>query len=378
MLPMSAKTIEQIAALCADCATCHSECPVYAAELVEPHSPRGKVNLIKALDDGRLRPNRLNRRLLYQCLICGRCQAACPSQVEFDQLMISHRNRLSGGHRIPLPKKLALFFYQGAILNRFLWIPRWLAKTPLRRKYFLPASQRGNLKKIMTPETTEPFDVLLFPGCVLSYFYPRLADQIKSFLEKQGLRVALPRGLACCGFPYLSQGWEKKFQRLRRHNQDRFARFRFRFLVVPCATGAGAFRSYYHLPPTTRVYELTEFIYKFMKKAAVNESFPAQGQAVTYHDPCHSRYSLKINREPRFFLKKLGKKFIDDPEPLCCGFGGIFRLGFGKTSGKILARKREHLADLGAGAVVTSCPGCYLQLKTSLPTPVYFFSEIFE
>ncbi len=33
--------------------------------------------------------------------------------------------------------------------------------------------------------------------------------------------------------------------------------------------------------------------------------------------------------------------------------------------------------NLGVGAVVTSCPGCYLQLQASLDMPVYFFSDIF-
>ena len=60
---MAEKTIAEIARLCADCGTCQSACPVYGAELSEPNSPRGKVNLIKAADDGRLEPNARNRAL---------------------------------------------------------------------------------------------------------------------------------------------------------------------------------------------------------------------------------------------------------------------------------------------------------------------------
>jgi glycolate oxidase iron-sulfur subunit len=63
---------------------------------------------------------------------------------------------------------------------------------------------------------------------------------------------------------------------------------------------------------------------------------------------------------------------------LCCGFGGIFSIGFPSTSKKILKRKEESLREMGAGTVVTACPGCYLQLRESLPRRVLFFIDLFR
>ena len=40
-------------------------------------------------------------------------------------------------------------------------------------------------------------------------------------------------------------------------------------------------------------------------------------------------------------------------------------------------KKSAKLNELGVAAVVTSCPGCYLQLQANLDMPVYFFSDIF-
>src|SRR5512136_3181090 len=108
---MADKSLAEIARLCADCGTCQSACPVYQACLSEPNSPRGKVNLIKAVADGRIQANRRNRSLLYQCLLCGACESACPNGVEFNAMMIEHRNRIAGGRRIPWLKKIVLFFY---------------------------------------------------------------------------------------------------------------------------------------------------------------------------------------------------------------------------------------------------------------------------
>ena len=98
----------------------------------------------------------------------------------------------------------------------------------------------------------------------------------------------------------------------------------------------------------------------------------------TYHDPCHNLKSLKLQKEARHFLEQFGDRYRDDASALCCGFGGIFKVGFPSTSAKILDKKTAKLTEIGASAVVTSCPGCYMQLKESLDIPVYFFSDIFQ
>jgi glycolate oxidase iron-sulfur subunit len=375
---MTEKTIAEIARLCADCGTCQSACPVYQAELNEPNSPRGKVNLIKAIDDSRLQANRHNRALLYQCLVCGGCEDACPNSVEFNAMIIDHRNRIANGSRIPWLKKMVLFFYQGFVLRKLLWLPRLLTHTPLKKKFFLPSFQNTNLKKVVSCDREKIYDILLFPGCVLTYFYSEKIAGIKSLLEKQGFSVAYPPGLQCCGFPYLSQGWSNKFTSLRKNNRRIFSSFSFKHLIVPCSTGVLAFKKYYALQGI-EIYELSEFLYKFCPEAAIDPEFASQFSGpFTYHDPCHNLKSLKLQKEARHFLEQFGDRYLDDPSALCCGFGGIFKVGFPATSAKIMAKKTAKLVEIGAGALVTSCPGCYLQLKESLNIPVYFFSDIFK
>jgi glycolate oxidase iron-sulfur subunit len=375
---MAGKTISEIATLCADCGTCQSACPVYQAELTEPNSPRGKVNLAKALADGRLAPGARNRSLLYQCLVCGGCEHACPQGVEFTRMMIEQRNRAAAGKRIPWIKKAALFFYQGFILRRVLWLPRLLARTPLKRRLALPAFQKADLKKIVGRDRGRDYDILLFPGCVFTYFYPQRTIDIKTLLEKQGFSVLYPPGLQCCGFPYLSQGWGDKFAALKKKNEAVFRNYRFQRIVVPCSTGVLALRKYYDLPGV-EVLELGEFMFRHCSSAAIDPRFADRFQgAFTYHDPCHNLKSLKLQKEARHFLEQFGERFRNDDSALCCGFGGIFKVGFPSTSEKILARKSAKLDELGAAAVVTSCPGCYMQLKENLDVPVYFFSDIFK
>jgi Fe-S oxidoreductase len=147
------------------------------------------------------------------------------------------------------------------------------------------------------------------------------------------------------------------------------------------------FKNYYDFgerAEPVEIYELTEFFYKHIKDAPVKAEQFTGGEGrkgkITWHDPCHHFKSLGIEEAPRYFMKQLGEDFIDDKSALCCGFGGIFSVGFPSTSKKILKRKEEKLKELGAATVVTACPGCYLQLRENLPSgrEVKFFIDLFN
>jgi glycolate oxidase iron-sulfur subunit len=302
-------------------------------------------------------------------------------------MMIYYRNIASRGRKIPILKKSILFFYQSIIFKKFTGIINLLARTPLRKKLLIPRRRPAKLKKIVaagTDSRQHEYDILLFPGCVLIHFYPEIIEMTYRLLKKKGFSVVIPKHLECCGFPYKSQGWDKKFLSFRKKNRKLFSRFTFKYLVVPCGTGVMTFRDYYDLKGI-EIYELTEFFYKFIKIAAVKvnndlESAGIKTKRITWHDPCHHLKSLAIEEAPRFFMNRLGEDFIfiDDKSELCCGFGGIFSVGFPSTSKKILKRKQEKLNELGVDTVVTACPGCYLQLKENLTQKVKFFIDLFE
>jgi glycolate oxidase iron-sulfur subunit len=381
------KTIDEIAAACSDCGNCLHACPVYNTQWIEPNSPRGKVNLIKALTNGKLEPNPLNKKFIYHCLLCGSCRYICTNEVDFVEMMIHYRNIASKGRKIPFLKKIILFFYQSLIFKKFTGMIDLLARTPLRKKLLIPRRRPAKLKKIVSKgkdSKQHEYDILLFPGCVLTHFYPEIIEKTYRLLKKKGFSVVIPKQLECCGFPYKSQGWDRKFLSFRKKNRKLFARFTFKYLVVPCGTGVMTFKNYYDLKGV-EIYELTEFFYKFIKNAAVKvnddiESAWSKTKRLTWHDPCHHLKSLGIEEAPRFFMNRLGKNFIfiDDKSELCCGFGGIFSVGFPSTSKKILKRKQEKLNELGVDTVVTACPGCYLQLKENLTQEVKFFIDLFE
>jgi len=371
--------IDKITELCADCGNCLHYCPVYNAELTEPNSPRGKVNLVKALYDGTFHPSDQLEIFTYQCVLCGSCEYNCTKGVEFTDMMIEFRNRRSKGKNIPILRKIILSIYDLNILKilvKFLFL---IPKAIQKKIKVLPVSRFSalNLKKKIKRNRDEKFDILLFPGCMINLFYTDIKERIYDLLTIHGFSVVIPDHLKCCGAPYKTQGWNEKFLKLKKKNKRIFSKYKFKYIVIPCGTGVKTFRKYYDIKDA-EVFELTEFIYKFIKDAKINRNIINEGEKITYHDPCHNLKLLNIKDEPRFFMKKFDKNFVDDNSELCCGFGGLFSVNFGKTSKKILKRREDRIEEIGADTVVTSCPGCYYQLQKNNKQNVKFFIDIFE
>lgn len=99
--------------------------------------------------------------------------------------------------------------------------------------------------------------------------------------------------------------------------------------------------------------------------------FP-QEMKVTYHDPCQMARFLGLTEAPRQVLQAIKGITLVEPEwvsrqwSTCCGGGGGFEAVFPELSHVLAVNRAQELADTGAQAIVTSCPGCIMQLKGGL------------
>jgi glycolate oxidase iron-sulfur subunit len=102
------------------------------------------------------------------------------------------------------------------------------------------------------------------------------------------------------------------------------------------------------------------------------------GTAV-YHDPCHLKYGLGIQKEPRQILRSLEMAVVETGGERCCGFAGVFCLSYKEISGKLLRNCVADYRAAGAEAIITSCPGCIMQLSKGISDkPVLHLIEAVE
>jgi dimethylglycine catabolism B len=94
--------------------------------------------------------------------------------------------------------------------------------------------------------------------------------------------------------------------------------------------------------------------------------------SVVYHDPCILSRYMDIVEQPREILKKIKGIKIVEPEwgnkkwSTCCGGGGGFEASFPELSKILSVNRVNELVKTGAQIIVTSCPGCLMQLKNGL------------
>src|SRR6476469_359480 len=98
---------------CIRCGACLPVCPTYNTDLLEIQSPRGRVQLMRQVEEGVLSPSETFLEHMYHCLDCRACQSVCPTGVRIGEQVLRARVQVERGKKQPLIKKLGLDFALG-------------------------------------------------------------------------------------------------------------------------------------------------------------------------------------------------------------------------------------------------------------------------
>ena len=106
---------------------------------------------------------------------------------------------------------------------------------------------------------------------------------------------------------------------------------------------------------------------------------------VAYHDACHLQHAQGIKTQPRQVLASVPELDVCEiPEGgLCCGSAGIYNLVEPDAARALGERKAQNVVKTCADAIVSSNPGCLLQLQSSLASeghalPAFHLVEIID
>jgi glycolate oxidase iron-sulfur subunit len=199
-------------------------------------------------------------------------------------------------------------------------------------------------------------------------------------LSAEGCDVFTPTDQGCCGALALHAGRDEEARTFARQLIASFEALpdQVQEIVVNAAGCGSTMKTYGELLAddpqwaeraarfASRVRDVTETLARLPPQAPRR---PIQSR-VAYHDACHLGHAQGVRAEPRAVLQTIpGIELVPLAEPdVCCGSAGIFNLVQPDLAGALGQRKAAHIADAGVEMVVTSNPGCILQIRAAMGT----------
>ena len=393
---------------CIRCGLCLSVCPTYNVEHLEVQSPRGRVALIRAVDEGRLPLESPGfKDHMYHCLDCRACNTICPSGVKVGELVLAARAELD--HQEPQPwlerflKRVVLQWvlmrpervewamkplrlYQRLGLQKLVRASTLLSRLPGRLSILgfmdellpnLPSRPlRSELAEVTPARGERRYRVGFFLGCVMNVIYAEASRATVNVLIENNCEVVTPKAQRCCGAPHAAEGDTNTLRELARHNVDLFEQWQLDYVVADCAACAAQTKEYVHLlrdDPTyheraiafsRKVRDITELLSEIPLTTPMG-SLPIR---VTYHEACHLCHAQGVRRPPRKVIQQIpGIEFVEMSESdWCCGSAGIYNLTHPERAAEILDRKLNNIAATDADVVVVGNPGCTLQIEAGM------------
>jgi glycolate oxidase iron-sulfur subunit len=333
---------------CISCGFCLAVCPTYELTGVETSSPRGRINLMRALEAGALPdddPTVLEESSF--CLGCRACEPVCPAGVQYGELLEEWRDHLWNGRRRAWQ----------------LWPLLWAVNSPRRVRAM------GIVRRHAGRGSEAPGPVNLMLGCFERVLYPRVSRDARQLAPE----LAAPAAQGCCGALHAHNGELARGRELAQELGDALPG-----TIVSTSGGCAS-----HLAGVLgreRVKEFSQWMVERSQAATLldpsldrAEAHASNGAAagkpagarlrIGLQDSCHLRSGMGVWREPRELLASIGE-YVELPSAAaCCGAAGSYSILRAKDSARMLDPHLDEIAaaDLDVIAVVNA--GCYRQLE---------------
>lgn len=314
---------------CISCGYCLPACPTYQLTGEEQSSPRGRITLMRALQDGRLPfSDEGAQEQASFCLGCRACEPVCPAGVEYGVLLEEWRDITWRGRKRPLIIK-ALF---------------QMVSAPWRVRLMSALSPTARSRNTSS-------DLHLALGCFERRLFPKVSRAVAKLVPN----VNIDSSQGCCGALHAHNGDLEGGKALAKELGEKLPG-----TILSTAGGCAAHMS--AVLGKERVQEFSQW-WSANLQPIVRNGKPIR---IGLQDSCHLRNGMGVFKEPRKILAQLGE-YVEVPNAQgCCGAAGSYSLLRSKDSKKVIAPKVAAIKDLNLDYLVSVNPGCTRQLKSAL------------
>ena len=386
---------------CVHCGFCTATCPTYVLLGDERDSPRGRIELIKAmLEDGGA-PAKATVTHVDRCLSCLACVTACPSGVDYAQLIDHGRAHIETHYRRPLlerflrwaiphvmtrPRHLGGALALGRLARPLepifeaLKLAPLAALLPLVPKAAPAAKPRGSYPA----EGAARGRVALLQGCVEPAMAPSIRDAAIRLITRAGFEVVLAEGEGCCGALSEHLGRADEAADFARTNVRAWAKAGPFDAIVTTAAGCGTTLKAYARrldgdPDAVDAAARARDVLEFIAEVGLPPVTRPGKLAVAYHAPCSLQHGQRILAGPAALLAGAGFEVRTVAEGhLCCGSAGVYNILQPELAGRLRDRKAANIVRTGAAVVAAGNIGCIAQIAPAVDMPVVHPVELLD
>jgi glycolate oxidase iron-sulfur subunit len=390
---------------CVHCGMCLSTCPSYRVIGKEMDSPRGRIYLMNAINQGEAALTEGTTEHFDSCLGCLACVTTCPSGVQYDQLIAATRPQVERNqprnlwekfirflifNLFPYPERLSLFlpllwFYQVSGLQKLVRaigilniLPRLAAMESI-----LPQINVKSINKkypdVIPSQTETRYRVGVILGCVQRLFFDPVNEATVRVLTANGCEVVIPKSQGCCAALPAHQGQEKQAQAIAKQMIDSFGDTDVDYIIINAAGCGHTLKEYHHILAddpeysgkakqfVAKVRDIHEFLSE-VKLTVDLSPLSTENLTLVYQDACHLLHGQKISLQPRQLLKQIPNIQLKEPidAALCCGSAGVYNMLQPAIAAELGEQKVTNLLNTGANLIASPNPGCSLQIQKHL------------
>lgn len=364
---------------CVKCGLCAQYCPTYLLEKNENESPRGRIALIEALAKADLEATPTLARHLDHCLGCRSCEAVCPAEVAYGQILDQGRQLYRRPQRRGLLAMLRTATHPRLAASSAFLLGIWQRLNIFfRRKQNITAltdprawpgiSLHRHWRTEYAPFRPPQGKVHLFHGCVSNVFDRQTIAAAITMLRHLGYVVSVPKKQACCGGLARHNAQPDIAKALLVKNQAAFGESKDPILTL--ATGCQvSLQEAWQLSPSQAARDFcarTLDIQQFLATCPWPEDFALSplNQTIAWHGACSQNNVLRQPSATSQLLSRIPKATIVPfaQHAYCCGAAGDYPLNQPQKSAALGEALIQHRRQPQVDVVVTGNIGCWLQL----------------